>query len=383
MRSEQMRILKGIVKFLTVLIVNISLFVYAMFQGGFVSWFLFYSVCLIFVLTFFFSFLTIRRFEVERMIQPSSAKRGEELRVTIKLRRPKFQPFIYFHVKDYLPERIGDAHTTSAFFFFSLKRTFEYHYSINNIKRGKYQFEQVTLTFGDLFGIFERKMKLDVLSSYTVYPNYKQLKDIPTIRKVENTEGKSVAQELGEERSLASIRQYVPGDRLTSIDWKQSARATKLMTKEFETYQGKGTVIVFDPFLKYRDMQQFEKSIELTASLLATFLETQTSVQFAIPQHNWILKEIHSKSLAEGLELLAQAQSKETITNFEQLIEHWNGSAVYYVCTEIDQSVFSAFQRLRQQQIMAQVFLVNQSKEEQSIIESLRKIGVSTHFVRV
>ncbi|UTW70466.1 DUF58 domain-containing protein [Anaerobacillus sp. HL2] len=34
--------------------------------------------------------------------------------------------------------------------------------------------------------------------------------------------------------SVAGSREYVPGDRLTSIDWKVTARVNKLMTKEFE-----------------------------------------------------------------------------------------------------------------------------------------------------
>ncbi|WP_413376228.1 DUF58 domain-containing protein [Alkalihalobacillus sp. 1P02AB] len=375
--------LKEILKYILFLLVAMIVLIYAMFQGGFVSWFLFYSTITVLGLTLLMSLLPVKGFKVERVIQPTVAKGGDDLLVTVTVRKSSFQPFFYMHVFDHVSADLGEVQNPSAFFFFSFQKKFQYRYSIHNVKRGQYEFDKVELIFGDLFGFFEKRKAIVSETIVNVYPRYQKIREVPHGKQVESIEGKLRAKELGEERNLSSVRQYIPGDRLTSIDWKQSARSTQLMTKEFESFRGEGIVIAFDPYLSAQTEEMFEKSIELTASLLVTFMESQGSVQLAVRLDDWVSRVVSSNQLYKGLELLAQIEGTGKVLTFGSVYEQWRGATVYFVCAELSKDMLPAFEKLRQQQISLQVCLVRNNGRNQWMINDLERLGIKTHIVQL
>src|SRR5690625_6199743 len=44
----------------------------------------------------------------------------------------------------------------------------------------------------------------------------------------------------------SGVREYMPGDKISRIDWKQSAKKNTMMTKEYEQEKSKETMLVHE-----------------------------------------------------------------------------------------------------------------------------------------
>ncbi|MCT8136614.1 DUF58 domain-containing protein [Anaerobacillus sp. CMMVII] len=257
-------------KLMALPLIAISTFVYAMFQGGFVSWFLFYSTSLVLLTTLIYALVPIGNVEVSRKVSAERLVSGEDLRITITLSRRNPFPFFFFIVEDVIPEdwKLKNKHINSKQILYpSFDRNLVYSYTIRQPKRGEYQFSKVRIRTSDLFGLFNKEKVVSVKTEVVVYPSFQELNDWDVYNENE-AEAYITSQRIIEDvTSVAGSREYVPGDRLTSIDWKVTARINKLMTKEFEEYLGQRFLIALDCSIKDKgDALVFEKAVELATS---------------------------------------------------------------------------------------------------------------------
>lgn len=261
---------KPFFKVLLLFFIGVITFVYAMFQGGFVSWFLFYATTLVIFITILFAVMPIDSVKVKRKVNASRLVAGEDLRVSITLTRTNPFPFLFFIVEDVIPEdwKLKNKNINSKQILYpSFERKLACSYIIREPKRGEYHFSKVKIRTTDLFGLFSKEKEVEVFSEVVVYPSFQELNDWNVYNENE-AEAYITSQRIIEDvTSVAGSREYVPGDRLTSIDWKVTARINKLMTKEFEEYLGQRFLIVLDCFIKEKvDALTFEKAVELATS---------------------------------------------------------------------------------------------------------------------
>ena len=84
-----------------------------------------------------------------------------------------------------------------------------------------------------------------------------------------------------------SLRDYMPGDDIRRIAWRQSARSNKLLVKELEQETARYILFVFDT--RVHDIEEledhFEDAVELIASLAITLLNRQYKVALQTPDH--------------------------------------------------------------------------------------------------
>jgi uncharacterized protein (DUF58 family) len=80
-------------RWLIVLFILAATFVFGMFQGGFVSWFLFYSVVIVFICSCLVSCLSLFGVKATRHISKQELRAGEEFNVEITISRPWLLPF--------------------------------------------------------------------------------------------------------------------------------------------------------------------------------------------------------------------------------------------------------------------------------------------------
>ncbi|WP_062052546.1 hypothetical protein [Bacillus sp. JCM 19034] len=88
-----LRLVKIGIKYVFVALVVGSLFAYAMFQGGFVSWYLFYSVAAILMLMIIVTLIPFKVKEVRRIVSSEAVQAGGEVEVTVIVEKYPFQPF--------------------------------------------------------------------------------------------------------------------------------------------------------------------------------------------------------------------------------------------------------------------------------------------------
>ncbi|WP_078551349.1 DUF58 domain-containing protein [Bacillus alkalicellulosilyticus] len=263
-------------KIVLILLLNAGVFSYAMFQGGFVSWFLFYSILVLTFLSVSVVIWSNKGIIFEREISPKIAVAGESITITVTLKKRFFHPFSFIRVNDRIPEKLQKGFDTKneAIFFFTFKKTLSYSYKLTALKRGEHVFTEVELVTGDLIGFSEKKVNIPVKTTLFVFPHYEQLKNWNVNSSRGQDNGSSFEESFAEELSISSIRNYIPGDRMTSIDWKHSARNGKLMTKEFNSYQGKLSNLAFYCGNETETEHTFEQAVILSASIVNYFYKS-------------------------------------------------------------------------------------------------------------
>ncbi|OLO26673.1 hypothetical protein BTR23_22260 [Alkalihalophilus pseudofirmus] len=378
-------VMKKAMKPLFLLLLNVMLFAYAMFQGGFVSWFLFYSIVVISLLSISVVLFTFQRIEVQRTINANTLRANDEVKVVVHVKNKLIHPFCFLRVKDVLPRELdmSDHVNNSALFFLSFKKTLSYHYTIRHLPRGEHRFREVEVFIGDMFGFFERKKTIKVDTTVLVFPSYQSLKSWNVHSSGGFGESVSFAHSLEEELSIAGVRHYIPGDRLTSIDWKHSARSEKLMTKEFEASQGEAFHLFFNRYIGKNSKEAFERAVELTASIAEHCYESHNALSFAsIGKESEVLFPDttleHYQSLYYHLAKV-KGEKDQFLPTEGSLLEPYRNGTIIVVTVSLNQQDYEWFQYLRAMNIQVIVCWVSSQTEEQSYVQSLRMQRVKVY----
>ncbi|MFZ4453460.1 DUF58 domain-containing protein [Salibacterium aidingense] len=245
-----------------------ALYAYAMFQGGFVSWFLFYSVLFVMVCNILLVLYPLRRLTVERQCSRQMLSYNEKLNVTLHVKKNLPFPFLFLSVEDEVPPGLeGMGQAPGTIYFMAGSRHLTYSYEIRGGRRGEYWFAPVTLRTGDLFGFFQKEYQVHLPQSLTVLPRLRPLKRWNALWNDQQETVPVTAKMMEETFSIAGVRDYIPGDKMTSVDWKISARTGKLVTKEFESQEGKGWTVIMDN-TREQPREAFEEMVEFAASLI-------------------------------------------------------------------------------------------------------------------
>ncbi len=160
-----------ILKWLLAILIFAGFFTYGMFQGGFVSWFLFYGVTALFIMSCLIPFLSLLGLKTGRQISVEETEAGSVFDVSITISKPWFVPFFYYEVIDSTPDFIRKE-KNNAIFFFSFAKEMTFSYEASAYKRGVYNFDEIQVIAHDLFGLFWLKRKMKEETLLLVYPPY-------------------------------------------------------------------------------------------------------------------------------------------------------------------------------------------------------------------
>lgn len=270
--KKLLRFFKKAWKFVLLFILILLTFSYAMFQGGFVSWFLFYSFLPFAIYCVALSFYSMNELEVTRILPKTDYNAGEPLKVTVQIKRSKGFPLFYLLIEDHLDEALKYAKqqkAPKALLLPGMKKEFAYEYIINELPRGEHIFNSFTLKIGDPLGLLEKEKTFGKESKIIVYPAYTELLYRPFESQYD--QGLTASRErVQRDTSMAvGVRDYQPGDRFSWINWKASAKRGEIMTKEFEQRQSHDVFVVMDCVPD----KHFEPVVSFTASLIRAVLK--------------------------------------------------------------------------------------------------------------
>ncbi|MBP0726623.1 DUF58 domain-containing protein [Bacillus sp. RG28] len=275
----QLRVLKKARKYLLLYFLLPILFLNALFQGGFVSWFLFYSFLPFILYCVALSFYPLENLIVTREIPKNSFKVGDPIKVILTLRKSNFFPVFYFLIEENYSNSLqttDQQKVTKELILTGFKKECSFDYLIYKLPRGEYIFNSLTIKVGDPLGIFESKIKFPIINRFVVYPQYSEL----YYRSLEhqNNQGSTVSRHhFQRDISMAvGIREYQSGDRFSWINWKASAKRNEMMTKEFEELQSNDLFVIMD----CAQNELFESIVSFTASFLHTVLKKGIQVGF-------------------------------------------------------------------------------------------------------
>ena len=243
-----------------------------MFQGGFVSWFLFYSFLPFALYCICLSFYSLKELEITRQIPKTDYNAGEPLKIMVNVKRNSRFPIFYFLIEDQMDETLmysQQKKNSKALVLPGFKKEFSYEYIIDELPRGEHKFYSFLVRTGDILGLVEKEKPHESESKIIVYPAYTELLYRPF--ETHFDQGMTASRErVQRDTTLAiGIRDYQPGDRFSWINWKATAKRNEIMTKEFEQRQSHDVFIVMDCA---PDMH-FEGIVSFTASLLRAVLK--------------------------------------------------------------------------------------------------------------
>ncbi|MCP8969784.1 DUF58 domain-containing protein [Ectobacillus ponti] len=253
----------------------LTTFIFAMFQGGFVSWFLFYSFLPFGLYAILLPLQGLRIASITRTTNQKEYGAGEPFTATITIERNSWLPLLYLAAEDVLPDSMRQE-TVKVLLFPWWKRRIEISYQLPSIPRGEHVLKTVKLRTGDFFGFVSLEKEYEVYDRFLVYPQYVDM----VYRQFETRfEQGTTASTIHIERDTAvtaGVREYKPGDRFSWIDWKSSARRSRLMTKEFEQQQSHDVVL----FMDRAASPQFEQLVTFAASLARAVLRKGSQLAF-------------------------------------------------------------------------------------------------------
>ncbi|KEF36888.1 hypothetical protein M670_03970 [Schinkia azotoformans MEV2011] len=242
------------------------LYAYAMFQGGFVSWFLLYSFLPFIIFSILFALYPIQLWKVERIIIDGHKmyEAGDTVKVQIQITRKFPFPLYFLMVTDTF--RMGQGEKKVIRFPF-LKRRIHFTYNLDELPRGEHFFENITATSADFLGFIKKEHSFKAESKLIVYPKRQRLNLFFLEKHI--GEG-SLARGLDYKKEMfvpTTIREYQRGDRLSWINWKATARKNTLISKEFEIMEDHQYVICIDRY-HLISHEAFEKIVLYSASII-------------------------------------------------------------------------------------------------------------------
>ncbi|WP_332650235.1 DUF58 domain-containing protein [Lysinibacillus sp. 54212] len=266
-------------RFITIIGLLLFAFCFAMFQGGFVSWFIFFTVLPFLLYSFLLSLVPLQITNVRREMDQSHLVRGDTVNITVRFENKSRFPIVFLVVKELDTDerlyRIEDGHS-GHLFLVGFKRKFEWTYSLEGLKRGEHQLSALEFTFTDFFGWTVRKKLVTEPHTVMVYPKTIDMKYASLQMQYDQGVVASKYSIVKDTSMVTGVRDYQAGDRFSWIHWKSFAKSGNLKTKEFEDRQSQSLFVCIDR----ATTEHFEDVVDLTGSIMKAIVKRNGDVAF-------------------------------------------------------------------------------------------------------
>jgi uncharacterized protein (DUF58 family) len=209
-------------------------------------------------------------------------------------------------------------------------------------QRGIYPVRGFTVGTRFPFGFVERRRYIEASGEIVVYPNPQPLDDFYHLLPI--TQGQMESLFKGSGSDLYAIRQYLRADHPRHIDWKATAKTSRLMVREFTRDDDWRITIALDaqaPMLAEQSNRfdeaglaaRYERAITLAASLITHFITEGAEVRLVVGREDvgFGSDNEHRYAMLRQLALLPQIVGGQTSQSSEKKTDtktqNGNGSA--------------------------------------------------------
>lgn len=121
-------------------------------------------------------------------------------------------------------------------------------YTLTASIRGRFRLSRIYVRFLPAMGLLYRQFKVDITDELKVFPNVMNIKQFELLTKRSDSlnEGISRLQLMGKGSEFESLRRYIPGDALSSIDWKATAKRNRLIVRNYQPERQQNVMIAID-----------------------------------------------------------------------------------------------------------------------------------------
>ena len=152
--------------------------------------------------------------------------------------------------------------------------------SVRCARWGLYDVGALELRARDPLRILVWEERVEPTHRLRAYPRGEELLRILPPRETQVFTGSEVARAKGDGIEYADIREYVPGDRLRSINWRASARRGTFVVNERHPERNTDVVLFVDSFADVRleGRSTLDDAVRATATLASRYLERRDRV---------------------------------------------------------------------------------------------------------
>ncbi|ESU31604.1 hypothetical protein G3A_15740 [Bacillus sp. 17376] len=379
---------KEIWKLIVLLLLILITISYAMFQGGFVSWFLFYSFLPFALYALGLAFYSIKDIKAERVFTKQEYNAGEKFKASIVLERNVGFPLFYAIGEEETGDTLSgnrDLQKAKTMLFPGFSRVFGFDYSIENLPRGEHALKGIKLKTGDPLGLIEKEKILPVENKILVYPAYQDMVYRPIAHHFD--QGMTASKErVQRDTSMAiGVREYQPGDRFSWINWKATARRNDIMTKEFEQRQSHDVVMLMDCAPEPR----FEVVVSFTASVIRAILRkgaqvglmTLSTERKAFPARGG---EAHQQQLLHHLAKIQDGSpvSFDRVLEAESFLAQQNNS-IMLITAQLTKELIEKAAFYNQRNASVSIFLIKNGQESPTQTEKNLRASATARGIRL
>ena len=219
-----------------------------------------------------------------RTISQGRAFIGDVVEYTVTLTNEKILPLIWVDIQDIFPVGLdlpGTSLRSSASDTAKEHRIttsllpyqkVSWKYDLHCISRGYHRIGPVRLRSGDIFGFTAAEARMPDLEHILVYPRVVELQDLifPAKHPFGDVHGTRAMYQ--DPSRFLGLRDYQLTDPMKHVDWKATARRSKLQTKVFEPVVSLNVLIALDASTgefpwQGSNLRLFERSVTVAASV--------------------------------------------------------------------------------------------------------------------
>jgi uncharacterized protein (DUF58 family) len=185
------------------------------------------------ILSWWWSYFSIRFLEFNRIATQERAQVGESFSENFTIRNKGILPKLWLEIQD-TSDLPGHSHKVKSVHSIAPRGQAEWQAQTYCSLRGHFRLGGITVTAGDPFGLFRHSREFKEIRFLTVYPATFEINNFDVTAGVlpGGTASNRPAPHITTD--INGLRDYMPGDSLNRIHWAYSARYNKLIAKEFE-----------------------------------------------------------------------------------------------------------------------------------------------------
>jgi len=250
--------------------------------------------------------VTVTRDRLERL----SIGRENPVRLTVRSGK---QPAI-LQIRDYAPQSFS---TSEGILSFSLpaEQTQELTYTAFPSKRGEYEWGDIQVRQLGRWGLAWHDWKIPQSQTIAVYPDLIGLRSLSIRLTLQTTGNIRQARRHGMGTEFSELREYVSGDDPRLIDWKATARRSRMVVRVLEPEQEQTLIVLLDRgrlmTAQVKGLARFDWGLNATLSLAVAGLQRGDRVGVGVFDrqiHTWIPPERGQTQLPKILERLSPIQ---------------------------------------------------------------------------
>ncbi len=145
---------------------------------------------------------------------------------------------------------------------------------------GTFSLGDVRVRARDRLGLLVWERRFDRSAPVRVYPQPETLRRLVTPVSTQPTTGNDVARQRGDGLEFADLREYAPGDRVRSINWRASARRSELVVNQRHPERNADVILFLDSFAEARvaGRSTLDLAVRAAAALASQYLERRDRV---------------------------------------------------------------------------------------------------------